>query len=190
MFPIGGFPKSEVRELAEKYNLPNKARKDSQGICFLGKIKYSEFVKVHLGEKQGNIVDKSSGEVLGKHNGFWFHTIGQRKGLGLHGGPWFVVEKDIPNNIVYVAGSLAVEETPKTEFYVTSLNWLTEPPEQGEELTVKIRHGKRVTNCKLEKISDNRYHVTMDEPDGGIAAGQYGVFYRGEVCLGCGVITD
>ena len=119
LFPIGHLPKSEVRALAEKYNLPNKARKDSQGICFLGKIKYSEFVKVHLGEKEGNIVDKSSGKVLGKHKGFWFHTIGQRKGLGLHGGPWFVVEKDIPNNIVYVASTMAVEDAPRTDFYVT-----------------------------------------------------------------------
>ena len=92
MFPIGGLQKKEVRDIASLCKLPSAYRKDSQGICFLGKINYNDFIKRYLGEKQGNIVEFETGKILGKHNGYWFHTIGQRKGLGLSGGPWFVVK--------------------------------------------------------------------------------------------------
>ena len=100
LFPIGHLEKKEVRELAEKYDLPSKMRKDSQGICFLGKIKYKDFVKFHLGEKQGDMVDTESGKKMGTHNGMWFYTIGQRQGIGLHGGPWYVTGRDLDKNIV------------------------------------------------------------------------------------------
>ena len=103
MFPIGDLPKSEVRRLAAEQGLPSAMRKDSQGICFLGKINYNDFIKRYLGEKRGQIVEFETGKVVGEHNGFWFHTIGQRKGLGLSGGPWLVVKKDIDQNIVFVS---------------------------------------------------------------------------------------
>lgn len=102
VFPIGDLPKAEVRQLAESYDLANKARKDSQGICFLGKIPYNEFVGHYLGKRPGHLVDASSGEILGEHAGFWYHTIGQRTGLGLGNGPWYVVAKDTALNVVYV----------------------------------------------------------------------------------------
>lgn len=88
MFPIGELPKSRVREIAIETRMPNAYRKDSQGICFLGKINYNDFIRRHLGEKRGPIVEIETGRKLGEHNGYWFHTIGQRKGLGLSGGPW------------------------------------------------------------------------------------------------------
>ena len=95
MFPIGHLMKSEVREIASVAHLPSADRKDSQGICFLGKINYNDFLRRYLGEKEGKIVELETGKVLGTHKGYWFHTIGQRKGLFLSGGPWFVVKKDI-----------------------------------------------------------------------------------------------
>ena len=95
MFPIGGLMKQEVREIANKAGLPSARRKDSQGICFLGKINYNDFVRRFLGEKEGAIIELETEKKLGTHRGYWFHTIGQRKGLGLSGGPWFVVKKDM-----------------------------------------------------------------------------------------------
>lgn len=106
MFPIGGLTKHEVREIADAAGLPSAKRKDSQGICFLGKINYNDFVRRFLGEREGVIVELETGKKLGTHHGYWFHTIGQRKGLGLSGGPWFVVKKDIQENIIYVSRGL------------------------------------------------------------------------------------
>ncbi|RPI61060.1 MAG: tRNA 2-thiouridine(34) synthase MnmA, partial [Ignavibacteriales bacterium] len=102
LFPIGTYKKKQIRELAHNYNLPNMVRKDSQGICFLGKIKFSDFIKHHLGELEGEIIDIDMNKVMGKHNGFYFYTIGQRSGLRLGGGPWYVVNKDVEKNIVYI----------------------------------------------------------------------------------------
>ena len=102
LFPIGGLMKHEVREIALKAGLPSARRKDSQGICFLGKINYNDFVRRFLGEKEGAVIELETGKKIGTHRGYWFHTIGQRKGLGLGGGPWFVVKKDIQDNIIYV----------------------------------------------------------------------------------------
>ncbi|MGL5545621.1 MAG: tRNA 2-thiouridine(34) synthase MnmA, partial [Tannerellaceae bacterium] len=112
MFPIGHLQKSEVREIAASQNLPSAKRKDSQGICFLGKINYNDFIKRYLGEKPGKIVELETGKVVGQHKGYWFHTIGQRKGLGLSCGPWFVIKKDIEQNIVYVSNGY----DPETQY--------------------------------------------------------------------------
>ena len=103
LFPLGGYMKKEIRHIAAQAKLPSAQRKDSQGICFLGKINYNDFIRRFLGERQGSIIELESGKEIGKHRGFWFHTIGQRKGLGLSGGPWFVVDKDTENNILYVS---------------------------------------------------------------------------------------
>ena len=101
--------KQEVREIANRAGLPSAKRKDSQGICFLGKINYNDFVRRFLGEKEGAIVELETGKKVGTHRGYWFHTIGQRKGLGLSGGPWFVVKKDIEENTIYVSRGYGVE---------------------------------------------------------------------------------
>ncbi|MCE5332452.1 MAG: tRNA 2-thiouridine(34) synthase MnmA, partial [Bacteroidales bacterium] len=103
MFPIGHLMKSQVREIARKANLPSSKRPDSQGICFLGKVNYNDFIRRYLGEKEGPIVEFETGKILGKHKGYWFHTVGQRKGLGLSGGPWYVIKKDVDANIVWAS---------------------------------------------------------------------------------------
>ena len=128
IFPIGQFTKSQIRDLAKKYNLPNQDRKDSQGICFLGKIKYNDFIKFHLGELKGDIVEIETSKVWGQHNGYWYHTIGQRTGLGLSGGPWYVVKKDIQNNIVYISKNNQTEKTNHDKFIARNINWIPEKP--------------------------------------------------------------
>ena len=101
MFPIGHLMKSEVRDIAVKAGLPSAKRQDSQGICFLGKVNYNDFIRRYLGEEEGPIVELETGKILGRHKGYWFHTVGQRKGLGLSDGPWYVIKKDVADNIVY-----------------------------------------------------------------------------------------
>lgn len=183
MLPIGAMMKEEVRLLAEKYDLPNKERKDSQGICFLGKIKYSDFIRHYLGEETGEIREKETGRVLGHHKGFWFHTIGQRQGLGLSGGPWYVTGKDLEKNIIFVSSSMNVLEQKRDRFTVCEPNWISGRPDK-ENLTLKLRHGPRLNSCSVQSIDDDRLEVIMDEGDKGVAPGQFAVFYDGDVCLG------
>lgn len=186
MFPIGHLTKREVRQLARKFNLPNQDRKDSQGICFLGKIKYRDFIKEHLGVKLGKIVNIDTGEEVGQHEGYWFFTIGQRQGIGLSGGPWYVVKKDIRRNIIYISRSQAVEKQARDEFEVGEINWIVKAPRK-RRLKVKVRHGPKMYDCIIKDIPQG-LKVKLAEADQGIAAGQYAVFYDGEYCLGGGVI--
>ena len=102
-FPIGHLLKHEVRDIADREHLAPAHRRDSQGICFLGKINYNDYLRMLLGEREGEVIERETGKVIGKHKGYWFHTVGQRKGLGLGGGPWFVTDKDIERNIIYVS---------------------------------------------------------------------------------------
>jgi len=189
LFPIGKFKKTEIRKLAEKYNLPTMARRDSQGICFLGQIKFKEFIKHHLGEVEGDIIDIDSGKILGKHPGYYYFTIGQRSGLKLGGGPWFVVKKDVKNNIVFISKeNLSTRE--KTEFLVGKLNWITGEKPSIQNLKVKIRHGARMFDCSIDWEDNSKLKVNLAEPDNGIAPGQFAVFYDNGICLGSGVILD
>jgi len=188
MFPIGHLTKKEVRKLASKFDLPTKVRKDSQGICFLGKIKFDDFVKHHLGTKKGDIVEFETGKKLGEHDGFWYHTIGQRKGLGLSGGPWYVVSKDIEKNIVFVSNKYFSPEKARDEFKVGSLHWISDKAPDKFDLKVKIRHGESFYECKLTLNPNGTGDVKISDRDQGIAAGQFAVFYDANICLGCGVI--
>ncbi len=193
MFPIGGLQKKEVRDIASLCKLPSAYRKDSQGICFLGKINYNDFIKRYLGEKQGNIVEFETGKVLGKHNGYWFHTIGQRKGLGLSGGPWFVVKKDIEQNIIYASNGYDPETQYGTTVNLAGFDFITDNPWdkaiEKQEIQFKIRHTPDFTKGSLDKIGDI-YRITSNDKIQGIAAGQFGVIYddKAEICIGSGMI--
>lgn len=129
IFPIGHYEKNEVREIAEREKLINARRKDSQGICFLGNIDYNEYVRRYLGEQPGDVIELETGKKIGSHKGLWFHTIGQRKGLGFGGGPWFVVKKDVENNVLFVSHGYDPETAYKKDFKVHDLHWLTEKPQ-------------------------------------------------------------
>ncbi|MFH1050890.1 MAG: tRNA 2-thiouridine(34) synthase MnmA [bacterium] len=187
IFPIGKFNKNEVRQLAHKFNLSTKSRKDSQGICFLGKIPYNEFVKYHLGEKPGDVIDIRSGKIISTHNGYWFFTIGQRHGLGLGGGPWYIVKKDIVKNIIYISTEKLNPSVSRDKFIVRDINWIPKFPEKTS-FQVKLRHGPKKYNCIIEKVNDTKVIVQLLGKDEGIAAGQFAVFYVKEYCFGGGVI--
>lgn len=187
-FPLNKYLKKNVRELAEKYNLPTMHRRDSQGICFLGQIKFNEFVKHHLGELPGDIVDIDSGKFIGKHHGYYYFTIGQRSGLGLSGGPWYVVKKDVKENLVFISRENKAMRERKT-FRVGKFNWIAVKP-SSKELYVKIRHGAKLYDCRLDMIDDENGEVSLKETDQGIAPGQFAVFYKNEFCLGGAVITS
>ena len=189
LFPIGNLQKKEVRDLAKQFNLPTSIRKDSQGICFLGQIKFKEFIKHHLGEKPGKIVDADSGDIMGEHPGYYYYTIGQRSGLKLGGGPWFVVKKDSTENIVFISKeNKSFRE--RSNFAVGKINWISGNPTHKKNLKVKIRHGANYYNCKLNLVTELSGNVELDSADNGIAAGQFAVFYDDNLCLGGGVILE
>ncbi len=189
VFPVGEYRKEEVRRRARALDLPNKDRRDSQGICFLGNVRYPQFVRHYLGERAGPIVDIESDEVLGEHRGYWFHTIGQRTGLRLGGGPWYVVRKDPRRNTVYVSHADVVEQRARREFVVSDLSWVWRRAEQGH-LAVKIRHGPALVDASIRWLDRDTILVTMDRADRGVAPGQYAVFYDRDICLGCGTIQQ
>lgn len=186
LFPIGHLTKEEVRALAAKYDLPTRARKDSQGICFLGKFKFSDFLREHLGQKSGPIVQHQTGAILGTHPGHWYFTIGQRQGIGLSGGPWYVVKKDPKTNTVFISNTYEQVDDERKNFEVGNFHWVDAGP-QSEKLLVKVRHRTKPKACTLS-ISNEGGSVTLATKDQGIAAGQHAVFYDGETCLGSGVI--
>ena len=193
MFPIGTMDKKEVREIAKGQHLPSAARKDSQGICFLGKVNYNDFIKRYLGEQKGQIVELETGNILGTHKGFWFHTIGQRKGLGLSGGPWFVIKKDINRNIIYVSKGYNTQHQYGNEVNLSGFQFITKDIwgefDDEKDITFKIRHTPEFTKGRISRRGD-LYKIISDEKIQGIAAGQFGVVYDEDehICLASGMI--
>jgi tRNA-specific 2-thiouridylase len=211
LFPIGHYQKSEVRLLAEEFDLPNKQRPDSQGLCFLGKVKFDAFLEAYLGECPGDIVDAHTGEVLGRHRGVWYHTVGQRKGIGkvlnpkaTSRGPWYVVAKDPQHNIVFCSNEYDEEAfaAARSDFHVEDIQWISGSPppvlldESGNFLDarfhMKIRHGPTVVEGTLSLTDTTAGGVMLDKKDGGLAPGQYVAFYEldGLQCFGGGVISE
>lgn len=195
MFPIGSMPKAQVREIAIATQMPNAYRKDSQGICFLGKINYNDFLRDHIGERPGPIIDIATGRKLGEHRGVWFHTIGQRKGLGLSGGPWYVVRKNINDNVIYVSGGYDTELQYGRTLHLDEMHWITENPWKGScesvEITFKNRHMPEFLPGRLTHLGGNEYVIESDSKVQGIAPGQFAVVYdsASRLCYGSGIIT-
>lgn len=200
IFPIGNLMKDEVRKIAEENHLINAKRKDSQGICFLGKINYNDYIEKYLGKKKGEIIDIDTCKCIGHHNGYWFHTIGQRKGLGLSGGPWFVVGKDINKNIVYVSKNQ--DRNASNNIIIGNINWLTcnliddykkcinRDSEIICNISFKIRHSPDVYYGKLMYIDDPEKLVILTDEPITVAPGQYCILYDDAYyhCYGCGEI--
>ncbi|MDO5075174.1 MAG: tRNA 2-thiouridine(34) synthase MnmA [Bacteroidales bacterium] len=194
MLPLGHLKKEEVRRIATEHRLAPAKRKDSQGICFLGKINYSDFVRRFLGEREGDVIEFESGKKVGTHRGYWFHTIGQRKGLGLGGGPWFVVKKDLEQNILYVSHGYDNLLQYGRSFRLADFHFITgDPwPKEGEiPITFKVRHTDRWREGTLTRTAAGDFRIDGRDPIQGIAPGQFGVVYSpdGRVCIGSGEIA-
>jgi tRNA-5-taurinomethyluridine 2-sulfurtransferase len=189
-FPLGIYTKSQVRTLALRYNLPTALRKDSQGICFLGKLRFSEFIYQYVGELSGPLLEAETGLQVGTHKGFYYFTIGQRQGIGLSGGPWYVVSKDPVSNTVYVSRSYYALDKQRDSFVVTACNWIAGEVPKKSQLEVKLRHGIAQHKAEVTYSDEDKAHVQLVKRDQGIAAGQFAVFYDGSECLGAGVITE
>lgn len=187
MFPIGHLYKEQVRQLAHDFDLPTKDRKDSQGICFLGKLKFQDFIRHYLGDRPGDLIEFETGKKLGSHKGFWYHTIGQRQGSGLAGGPWYVVSKEPATNRVFISRRYYEPDKKRNHFVIDRCNWIAYEPVVGH-YQVKLRHGKHKHECMIEPQNNGAVFIRLTEDDQGIAAGQFAVLYDGERCIGAGII--
>ena len=187
LFPLGDLTKADVRALAAGFDLPNKERKDSQGICFLGKLKFSEFIHYHMGEKEGALVEHETGKKIGTHNGYWYYTIGQRQGLGLAGGPWYVTAKNHEDNTVFISRHYYAQDKIRDTFKVTGCNWIAGEP-TTHDLLIKMRHGPTFNQAHITPLQAGEFRVQLAERDQGIAQGQYAAFYEGSRCLGSGIM--
>jgi len=194
LFPVGELEKAEVRAIAEMHGLATAKKKDSTGICFIGERRFSDFLKQYLPAQPGEI-QNTRGEVIGRHAGLMYHTIGQRQGLGIGGlkdagdEPWYVLAKDLERNVLIVgqgndhpllfSGALLASEI----FWVNPVEFGTTP----RPLTAKVRYRQSDQACTLERTPDG-YRAVFEEPQRAVTPGQSVVFYDGEICLGGGVI--
>lgn len=196
IFPIGHYQKDEVRQIAEREHLVNAKRKDSQGICFLGKINYNDYLRRYLGEKPGLVIDIETGKKIGMHKGLWFHTIGQRHGLGFGGGPWFAVKKNIKKNILLVSHGYDPKSAYKQAFKVHDIHWLTcemlaNDATQPIDITFKIRHTADYLKATMQANGDGVFTINSEKPIHGVAPGQFCVIYDAahHRCYGSAEIT-
>lgn len=191
LFPLGDYKKSEIREIAQKYDLKTANKKDSTGICFIGERNFNEFLSKYIPAQKGNIVD-INGKQLGIHNGLMYYTIGQRKGIGLGnskdgtGEPYFVVDKKLETNELVVAQGddklLYSKALIANNFnFINSIEF---PFECG----VKFRYRQKDVKAVITKINDEEYRIDFEEPQRAVTLGQIAVIYNGDICLGGGII--
>lgn len=195
MFPIGHLPKPEVRRIAEEAGLYTAKKKDSTGVCFIGERNFKEFLSNYLPAQSGDMIDIVTGEVKGRHDGLMYYTLGQRQGLGIGGSgtgePWFVADKDLERNILYVVQGDKHPSLYSTALIASGVNWIAgadRMPEGPYKCTAKFRYRQPDQGVTLTKQADGTVHVAFDEPQKAITPGQAVVFYQGEECLGGGTI--
>ena len=198
LFPLGEIPKTEVRRIAHELGLPNAAKKDSTGICFIGERPFREFLNRYLPTKPGPILTEA-GEQIGTHHGLSFYTIGQRKGLGVGGvkgqqgedgtGPiWYVARKDMANNALYVVAGHDHAWLLDDQLLAEQASWVAgEPPALGQ-YCAKTRYRQADSSCLVTRTEGQQFQLSFDEPQWAVTPGQSAVLYDGEVCLGGGII--
>lgn len=201
-FPLAEYKKDEVRALAERFGLPTAARKDSQGVCFVGEIKLENFLAHWIHPKSGKIIDLDTGNILGTHTGAQFYTIGQRHGLGIggmqgnkEGEAYFVAKKDVVKNMLYVVKGRNHPALFSRDVVVKNVNWIAGFPKRGAWYTARVRYRGELHPCRFEMASIGLKHrkeeVTLQfkKPQWAVASGQSAVFYdnEGEI-IGGGVI--
>lgn len=185
LFPLSGYTKPQVRDIARRFGLPTAEKKDSQGLCFVGKVNFGHFLRGLLPRREGEVVTPD-GTAIGKHDGVAFYTIGQRHGLGIGGGfPYYVAEKNAMTNTLVVGKGPNDPILYKKEILVHHLNWLSDFREGQCEVRIRYRQPKIPALVTKE---DRRVRVAFDIPQRGLAPGQSTVFYREEGVLGGGII--
>lgn len=190
LFPLGDLTKTEVREMSRQRGLYTADKKDSQGICFVGKVGIKDFLSNYVKQKPGQIIEKTTGKVLGLHDGAIFYTLGQRHGLDIGGGlPYYVVDKKMETNEIFVSTNLNDEALWRKETFLTSLSWISEIPADGE-YQARVRHRAKLTDVTLEHTSDDKLKLVFKEPERVVALGQSVVIYSGETCLGGGIVAS
>ena len=191
MFPLGMLLKSQVREIARQHKLSNYAKKDSTGICFIGKRPFREFLNRYLPAQPGPMYTPD-GQIVGEHMGLSFYTIGQRQGLGIGGQglPWFVAAKNIANNHLIVAQGHDHPALLSTFLDATELHWIdNQIPDITRNYTAKIRYRQADVSCHFNAISDTLGSIEFNEAQWAVTPGQSVVIYDGEICLGGGTIA-
>lgn len=187
-FPLSNLLKTEVRQIAKSISLPNCDRKDSTGICFIGKRPFKDFIKTFILPKKGNIKD-AYGNILGQHEGVYYYTIGQRSGLGIGGrknidtSPWYVVKKDLATNELIVAQNESHDLIFSKELICNHINLLVEKELLPRYCMARIRHRQKLQKCSLTEIKEG-YKVGFEEEQRSITPGQSIVFYKDNICLG------
>lgn len=193
MFPIGHLNKPDVRRIAEEAGLATAKKKDSTGVCFIGERNFKEFLSQYLPAKPGDMVDLVSGDIKGRHDGLMYYTLGQRQGLGIGGSgsgePWFVADKDLDQNILYVVQGDTHSSLYSVGLTATEVNWIA-PQAPGDTLrcTAKFRYRQPDQGVTLIPVGGGTYRVDFDNPQKAITPGQAVVFYDGDICLGGGTI--
>ena len=188
LFPIGDFVKPEVRKMAASRGLSTAAKKDSQGICFVGQVGIRDFISMYVDQRPGEIKDSKSGKVLGHHDGAIFYTLGQRHGLELGGGlPYYVVGKDMDRNEVYVTTNLNDDTLWKNTIQLDNIHWINQRPADGK-YQIRVRHRAALVNVLLSSNNDNMT-LKLENPERAITPGQSVVIYDGDVCLGGGIVV-
>ena len=190
MFPIGSYQKDNVRELAKRNDLITHNKRDSTGICFIGKRKFSDFIAKYMPPTKG-VFKTLDNKVIGEHNGAWFYTIGQRKGLGIGGAgdAWFVAKKDIKTHDVFVVQGEDHPALLTDTIYATDLNWLVTNPLPGPfKCSAKIRYRTPDSPCTVEQVSETLCKIKFELPVRAATERQSVVFYKDQICLGGGLI--
>ena len=193
LFPLGALKKPEVRALAKKHGLATHDKKDSTGICFIGERPFRDFLSHYLPVQTGP-VRSIDGADIGEHTGIHFYTLGQRQGLGIGGvkgypeKPWYVVAKDVNDNVLTVAQGHDHPALFSRGLVAANLNWIAGTPALPLDCTVKTRYRQADQDCTIENMADDRVRVNFARPQRAVTPGQYAVFYERNLCLGGGVI--
>ena len=194
-FPIGDLKKHQVRALAKQAGFPNHDKKDSTGLCFIGEQPFREFLGRYLPTQEGDI-QTLEGKTIGRHQGAFYYTLGQRQGLGIGGiqsadeTPWYVAKKDMDNNILYVVQGHDHPALFSRQLQAEDISWIAgKAPRTPYRCTAKTRYRQADQNCIIDRIENDFCQISFDQPQRAVTPGQFIVFYDGEHCLGGGSIT-
>lgn len=185
LFPLEDYLKSDVRDMARARGLWTAQKKESMGVCFVGNVGMREFLSNYVTTQPGDVIEKETGEKVGRHDGAIFYTLGQRHGLDVGGGlPYYVVGKDMAKNEVYVSRNIQDNNLVRRIVTLSSIHWIDSAPDHGDKLQARIRHRGQLIDATLRDAV-----VELASAERAITPGQSVVLYNGDTCLGGGIVT-